>query len=171
MSKYLIGFFLYFIMLAADAANLKDLEMLTKINNEKKQSLDLSNADLKNYQFTPGKIDLKNANLSGADLTNANLENMDLTNADLSHSNLTNAKLKGAILANANLSYAKLTAAYLEKTNLTKADLTCANLDNANLTKADFSETIISGASFANTNTVDVGNYESVIDTKIVCNR
>ena len=63
----------------------------------------------------------KCANLSNADLRDANL-----SNAILSYANLSNAILRGANLSNAILSYA----------NLSNADLRGANLSNANLSNA-----------------------------------
>jgi len=170
------------------AANPDDLAKLT-LQPAKQKTLDLSNADLRAYQFSSDKIDLKGANLSHANLTNVNLEKMNLTGADLSYAILTNVKLSGADLSYANLSYADLTNATLthvnlsnslvrfavmvganfQQANLTKADFTCANFNNANLTKANFSETNISSATFINTLTTDILNYESVIDDHVNC--
>ena len=70
------------------------------------------------------------ANLSYADLINANL-----WGANLSYADLRGANLKGANLINANLEDADLRGA-----NLKGADLTGANLTGANLSGADLKD-------------------------------
>ena len=70
--------------------------------------------------------DLRNANLSGANLSGADLRYANLSGANLSGADLYNAKLSGADLYNANLS-----GADLYNTNLSGADLRNANLCNA----------------------------------------
>ena len=109
--------------------------------------------------------DLTNANLRGADLTNANLtkanlRGADLTSAklyraDLTYAKLTKAKLRGAKLRGANLYRAKLTYAKLNNANLITADLRNANLSKADLSKADlrytnFINTILIYTNFKN---------------------
>ncbi len=69
------------------------------------------------------KIDLTNANIRGANLSNADLVGADLTNANLVGVNLTNADLVGADLINAILVMA----------NLSNADLMGANLSGASI--------------------------------------
>jgi uncharacterized protein YjbI with pentapeptide repeats len=61
-------------------------------------------------------VNLSGADLTQADLTDANLAGADLTDADLTHANLIEADL---------------TDAYLGGANLTSADLTSANLSEA----------------------------------------
>ena len=100
---------------------------------------DLTNADLSCVDLT--NADLSYANLSYADLTSANLTNVNLSYADLTSANLTSANLNYATLAstnltNVNLSYADLTNADLNYANLLNADLTYADLTNADLTNA-----------------------------------
>ena len=77
-----------------------------------------------------GKVDLRSANLSRANLTKAKLRKALLTRADLSGANLTKATLWRAKLGGANLT----------KANLYKANLTKANLDKANLTGATWTD-------------------------------
>lgn len=168
LRKSLILFFC--LISLAYAANPNDLAKLSKVDNSNPNiGLDLSNADLRTYQFAGTKIDLKNANLMHANLTNVNLEKMDLRGANLSYANLTNTNLKGADLSNASLKYAILVGANLMEANLNKADFTCANFNNSNLTKANFAETNISSATFANTITTDILNYDSVLDEHVTC--
>ena len=96
--------------------------------------------------------DLHDADLSGADLHDANLCNADLSGADLRHADLRNANLSYAYLNNAdlrsaNLSYANLNNADLRSADLRSANLSGANLNNANLynTNLDEKETIRKG--------------------------
>ena len=64
---------------------------------------------------------LTNANLSYGTLTNANLSNADLTSGTLSHATLTNANLTGASVAAASIGYSNLTASQLYSRPATKA--------------------------------------------------
>ena len=74
--------------------------------------------------------------LCGANLSGANLSEADLSGANLSEANLSEADLSGANLSEADLSGA----------NLTEADLSEANLSGANLTGAKLYEADLSGA-------------------------
>jgi uncharacterized protein YjbI with pentapeptide repeats len=71
---------------------------------------------------------LSNADLSYANLWNADLNFSDLMGADLSNANLSNTNLMGT-----NLSYADLSNTNLMGTNLSYANLRNADLSNANL--------------------------------------
>ena len=84
--------------------------------------------------------DLREANLSGADLVKANLRQ-----ANLGGAKLIDAALGGAVLAWANLSGADLMDAGLAETNLTGTTFTGANL-LANLSKALLVDTNFIGA-------------------------
>ena len=95
-------------------------EHLLWLNGEGGSRANLSNADL------------RDANLSNADLFGANLRNANLRDADLRCANLRNADLRDAALRCANLSNADLRGA-----NLSNADLFGANLRGANLSNAD----------------------------------
>jgi uncharacterized protein YjbI with pentapeptide repeats len=68
------------------------------------------------------EIDLRKANLSGAELSNTNLSGADLRKANLSGASLANANLNGADLRKANLSNAFLPAANLDNANLNGAE-------------------------------------------------
>ena len=70
------------------------------LNNNGGKCANLSNADLRD-------ANLSNAILSYANLSNAILRGANLSNAILSYANLSNADLRGANLSNANLSYAR----------------------------------------------------------------
>jgi hypothetical protein len=77
------------------------------------------------------RIDLRGANLSGANLTSADLRDADLTGADLTGADLRDADLTGADLTGADLRDANLTGADLSDANLTGAYLTGADLNGA----------------------------------------
>ena len=86
------------------------------------------------------------ADLSGADLSNANLFCANLYGANLSNANLFCANLSNASLSNADLSRANLYCANLSGANLYCANLYGADLDRANLYGADLSNTNLYGA-------------------------
>ena len=75
--------------------------------------------------------------LNGEGGSRANLSDADLSDADLRGANLSNADLRGANLSGANLSNANLRNANLRGANLSNADLFGANLRGANLSNAD----------------------------------
>ncbi len=70
------------------------------------------------------RADLSGANLSDADLSWANLSGADLSGADLSDADLSWANLRGADLSDADLSWANLSKAYL-------ADALNANIEGS----------------------------------------
>jgi len=102
-----------------------------------------------------GTLNLKHANLAGADLRNVDLSFADLSGSDLSRADLTGAKLfkanlKGAVLMGATLREAELTGADLSSVNLEDADLSSSGLGmscfrKAKLFNANLSSTILSG--------------------------
>ena len=79
---------------------------------------------------------LSGADLSGAYLSGANLRDADLRGADLRGANLRGAYLSGADLRGADLSGANLSGANLSGANLRGADLRGANLSGAYLSGA-----------------------------------
>src|SRR6266540_3779124 len=86
--------------------------------------------------------DLSNADLNDAKLIGANLVSADLSNANLNHVSLTSAKLIGADLSNANVNnvsliYADLSSGHLNNGHLSNADLRDADLRDADLRDAD----------------------------------
>src|SRR6266571_3238425 len=108
------------------------------------RNADLSEADLRGF-------DLSGANLSGANLSEAKLSGVNLSEAQLQGTLLHNVDLSGAILRNANLhnadlSNAILNGAYLQEANLTQANLSSAWLARTDLTRARLSDAIVNGA-------------------------
>jgi nucleotide-binding universal stress UspA family protein/uncharacterized protein YjbI with pentapeptide repeats len=94
--------------------------------------LDLRKADLRG-------ADLRLSILKGADLTGADLAKANLAGADLTRSNLQMANLAGANLARSNLSRSELIGADLGEANLVGANLSRADLMGAKLVGADLS--------------------------------
>jgi uncharacterized protein YjbI with pentapeptide repeats len=78
----------------------------------------------------------KDARRYGAFLEEADLRNLDLSHADLSYAHLEGADLRGVVLREADLSYAHLEGADLWDADLTGADLSHAELGGANLAGA-----------------------------------
>jgi uncharacterized protein YjbI with pentapeptide repeats len=70
-------------------------------------------------------------NLNFAFLPKMNLKNFNFQGSDLSHADLQEAYLQGAILSDTSLRYAKLVGAHLNNVDLTNADLKGANLQRA----------------------------------------
>ena len=107
-------------------------------------------------------IDLRGADLRGAQLGQANLFEAVLNYADLGQANLSEARLRGAELIDANLRAAsffkadlreaELLGADLFGANLNEADLSGAGLSNADLRIAHLSEADLSVADFIDAN-------------------
>lgn len=118
--------------------------------NELVRQANLSGANL-------SESDLSGANLSESDLSGANLSKSDLSRAHLSRANLSESDLSGANLSRArlfetDLSGAKLRGADLSKAYLTKADLSRAKLSGANLFEANLREAKLRGANIREAN-------------------
>ncbi|MEQ9001414.1 MAG: pentapeptide repeat-containing protein [Coleofasciculus sp. B1-GNL1-01] len=96
---------------------------------------DIVRREVKNRNLSGA--DLSDANLSGTDLSDANLSGADLSGADLSDANLSGANLSRADLISANLIFADLSGVDLISANLSGANLWRANLSRANLISAD----------------------------------
>jgi hypothetical protein len=84
------------------------------------------------------------------DLTNAHLVGADLTDIDLRHSNLKNANLSFSRLFNTDLSHSNLQHAILNNTSLESANLTGANLSYASIIKGNFEMAVLHAANLCN---------------------
>ena len=121
---------------------------------------DLSGADLRDADLNGANLrdadlsgaDFRDADLSGADLSVANLSGTNLSGTNLSVANLSGANLSGADLRCADLSFADLSFATLTKAKSFHAKFVCANLNGANLRLIRFSGADFSGADFIGTN-------------------
>ncbi|MGR3504205.1 pentapeptide repeat-containing protein [Pseudaestuariivita sp.] len=102
-------------------------------------------------------LDFRAANLSHANLIEANLSNVKARGVNFSHANLTGAKLHKAQLMASNLAHANLSHATLDH-----ADMTSVNLNNAILNYARLREVILTAASLANArlNGADLGGVK-----------
>lgn len=89
-------------------------------------------------QYTAGKRDFTSIELSAVDLRNANLKGADLSYAELGKADLSGANLRGVDLSYANLNEANLSGANLRGAILIGTDLRHAELDAADLREADY---------------------------------
>jgi len=106
--------------------------------------LDLRDADLSGIQLRGALLD--HANLSGARLVAADLSGSRLQEANLAGSYLIRAVLNDARLGGSSLSSALLCSASLRRTTLVRADLVGANLAGADLDAANLAHARLRGA-------------------------
>jgi len=112
----------------------------------------------------------ENANLFGADLSEANLTEANLSGAYLSGANLSRADLSRAYLSEANLTGADLFRADLSGANLTEANLYRADLYRANLTGADLSEANLFGCEIPTVSQLDTRVLQMIEKEQIIFN-
>lgn len=124
----------------------------------------LDGANLSRAHLNRSKLDkavLLRTILVGAELYQANLReaeigsNADLSYADLSEANPSGSYLEYADLSEASLRNADLSNADLRGANLTGADLTEASLRNADLSKANLSEALLIRTDFTDATLID----------------
>jgi hypothetical protein len=113
------------------------------------QGANLKESNLSQAQLW--KANLSGANLWGADLSDAKLWEANLSGAKLGTANLNKAELWKANVSGANLYHAKLSGADLTNANLTKANLVGANLSDADLKSANLSGAHLRSANLENT--------------------
>ena len=145
--------------------NLKKIDTLNNgllLNDER---LELENADLSGAKLN--NAELNDANLSRAKLNDAKLNDANLSGAVLKYANLNNAELDHANLRGANLRGANLSGAVLKYANLRGANLSGAVLEYANLIGANLRGANLSGADLRNTDTFKhVSSIDGVILNK-----
>ena len=115
----------------------------------REERLDLRNTDLTTANLRAAylvRADLEGANLRGADLVRADLEGAILIGADLIGANLEGADLTRANLTGADLTDTNLTDTDLRNANLTDADLRNAHLEDTSLEGADLTRASLEGA-------------------------
>ena len=112
--------------------------------NANLKGADLSEASLSMLNFA--RADLSKADLSGANFYGSNFERAVLDGAVIMWTNLEQANLCSASLQGADLRWANLAGA-----DLSRANLKFANLEGANLYGAKLAETKLHGAKLANT--------------------
>ena len=106
--------------------------------------IDLRGADLVGANVA--EADLTMATLRGANLSRADLCGTDLHQADFSHANVTLAKLESANLVSAKFDKADLSSAEIFEANLRDAKLVRADLRGADLVHADLGGAYLSEA-------------------------
>ncbi len=133
------------------------LKFLNEANliTQDKRVISLVDANLRGANLSEAY--LIGANLRGANLSEANLRGANLRGASLSGTNLIRASLSGANLSEASLSGASLSGVNLSGVNLSQAslsgvNLSGVNLNGANLSRANLSGTNLSGANLSRAN-------------------
>jgi hypothetical protein len=127
--------------------------------NSRPGRLDLRDADLSGIRLRGALLDhcdLRGARLVGADLTGTRLQESNLAGAHLIRATLDDVRLGGSSLASALLCSASLRRALLVRCNLSHANLAGADLESAQLSHAR-----LAGAMFDRTKLVDA-DLESV---------
>jgi hypothetical protein len=115
-----------------------------KTEEKKKVVIEIKNRFTGEVKFTSEKSTIKEvcqdnkADLSGADLRDANLYGADLREANFYEADLSGADLRGANFYGANLYGANLREANFSEADLSGADLRGANLYEAELQNAKF---------------------------------
>jgi len=105
------------------------------------------------------------ANLSEADLSQANLILGDLSQANLSRAELSGAILNRADLSGADLRKARLNGSDLSQANLIGSDLSQASLMNSNLLRAKINNVKISNSNVYGVNVWDLeGDFKEQKD-------
>jgi uncharacterized protein YjbI with pentapeptide repeats len=120
-------------------------------------SVDLRNAQLDGANMSDldlTEVELDGAVLTGADLTGAHLQCSSMRSVDLAGATLTEAWIYEADLDQSILTGADLDRALLSGTVLTGADLTNADLDSADLSAADLPGATLVGANLSSANLV-----------------
>ncbi|WP_204103498.1 MULTISPECIES: pentapeptide repeat-containing protein [Spirulina sp. CCY15215] len=120
--------------------NVKELRRLYASGTRNFSNIDLNEANLRNI------------NLSGADLRGAKLNVVNLSGANLSGANLSGAKLNVARLSGANLSKAILNHTHFNVANLIRADLREAEFIEALIIRAELIRADLSGANLSGSN-------------------
>ena len=95
---------------------------------------------------------LRDIDLTGADLTNANLHGAQFEKVNLTGATLENADLRKARFGDSTLLNTNFTGTNLEEANLASTTLTGTNLTNANLTYAWLQGADLRTATLTNTN-------------------
>jgi uncharacterized protein YjbI with pentapeptide repeats/uncharacterized RDD family membrane protein YckC len=133
-----------------DQASFKDARFRSAGEDGRWDTYDDWVADLSGAQ-------LKQANLTGANLSRVLMIRTDFSRSTLNRANLSSARLVGANLSSAQLVGADLSSAVLESASLTGADLGEAKLNEADLYAAHLGRAIAIGTqlSFANLTKTD----------------
>lgn len=154
-----------------DIAHARTLSILRRLDGDGKRKGSVVRF-LIDAELIEGFSILKEANLTGADLSVINLSYTNLCEADLSEAILPFSKVKGANLCLAKLVKTNLIRAILEESDLSYANLNnaClmdANLQGANLYKADLEGADLEGAIFIGAKNLDVNQFKAALNWKL----
>src|SRR5229473_1800435 len=127
-------------------ARVRTLTVLPRLDKERKRSVLQFLHESGLIDKDKRIIDLRGADLSGANLIAAYLNEADLSRAILSEADLSGAYLDEANLGGAGLHGANLVVADLSGADLNGADLNGADLSEADLNAADLNEAYLNGA-------------------------
>jgi len=131
-----------------------------KLISKDRAVLDLKEADLSGANLSEGHLPgaylrwtrLREANLCMTDLRDADLSEADLGGGDLRRTNLSNANLNGAGLREADLRWANLPDADLSEPEPLTAKIVTADLSEADLREANLINANLSGARLVEAN-------------------
>ena len=123
--------------------------------------IDLGGANLSDADLS--EANLRGANLDGANLSDANLRWAHLSNASLFQADLSDADLSWAFLIDANLNEATLRDANLNNTDLYSAFLPGVDLSAANLNNADLRDALLDGATLRDANLSDANLRDATL--------
>ncbi len=130
-------------------ANLVEADLRkSKFEELNMQLADLKYAKLQEIRGFKSGGNVKNLNLEGADLRNAELQRALLTRGVFRGANMQNVKMQGAVLDAAELQGVDFTGAKLTGTRLVQADLTGAILAGADLQGANLEGAKLYGVDF-----------------------
>jgi uncharacterized protein YjbI with pentapeptide repeats len=108
------------------------------------------NADLRNRDLS--RANLADLTIAGEDLSGSNLSESSLHQSHVSSTKLEHAELSGCDLSHASLVDARLADAQLGRASLRESDLSGADLRHAQFEEADLSGVRLRGAAMANAN-------------------
>ena len=114
-------------------------------------------------------VDLREADLRGANLKWVDLREADLTGVDLKWADLKGANLTGVNLTNANLRGTNLIGANLRGTNLIGANLSGSDLRYANLSRADLRHVDLRGVDLRNADLMNVKTNYLTMGYNMAC--
>ncbi|MBF0276412.1 MAG: pentapeptide repeat-containing protein [SAR324 cluster bacterium] len=106
------------------------------LETKKCAQCDLSGVTLENIDLK--EADLPGANLKGSTLINVNLDRANLKGANLQNSELDHVDLREAILVEANLQHASVNKSSMDQSNFARANLDFVMLRKATLKRANF---------------------------------
>ena len=135
--------------LASQGLSLCGIDMSKKTHGGKVYLADL----FKDFEGDRSKIDLRNANFSGADLKGADFSKASLLRAKFPKAKLFDVNFSGAILRGADFSGADLmcSVSSLKNAKFSRTDLSYAKFSRNDLMEVKFSRTDLSNAKFLGT--------------------